>query len=66
MVISRRQFLKASAETVAAAVVVDEVLTLTALQPVIEAGNPRSTPRRTWSNTQWRTAWSRHHDSSVL
>ncbi|MBS0184006.1 MAG: twin-arginine translocation signal domain-containing protein, partial [Nitrospira sp.] len=34
MIISRRQFLKASAGTVAAGAVADQVLALTALQPV--------------------------------
>ena len=37
---SRRQFLKISAGTVAAVAVADKVLALTALQPVIEVGNP--------------------------
>ena len=49
MVISRRQFLKASAGTVAAAAVADHVLALTALQPVIEVGNPLGDyPDRSW------------------
>lgn len=38
MVVSRRQFLKVSAGTVAAVAVADNVLTLTALQPIIEWG----------------------------
>jgi len=38
--LSRRQFLKVSAGTVAAVAVADQVLALTALQPVIEVGNP--------------------------
>ena len=40
MFLSRRQFLKVSAGTVAAVAVADHVLALTALQPVIEVGNP--------------------------
>ena len=40
MFLSRRQFLKVSAGTVAAVAVADQVLALTALQPVIEVGNP--------------------------
>ena len=36
--VSRRQFLKISAGTVAAVAVADKVLALTALQPVIEVG----------------------------
>ena len=43
MFLSRRQFLKVSAGTVAAVAVADKVLALTALQPVIEVGQP---PRR--------------------
>ncbi len=38
--VSRRQFLKISAGTVAAVAVADKVLALTALQPVIEVGPP--------------------------
>ncbi|MBK5282557.1 MAG: twin-arginine translocation signal domain-containing protein, partial [Nitrospiraceae bacterium] len=38
MFLSRRQFLKVSAGTVAAVAVADHVLALTALQPVIEVG----------------------------
>ena len=49
MFLSRRQFLKASAGTVAAAAVADQVLALTALQPVIEVGNPLGDyPDRSW------------------
>ena len=40
MLFSRRQFLKTSVGTVAAVAVADNVLALTALQPVIEVGNP--------------------------
>ncbi len=40
MWVSRRQFLKVSAGTVAAVAVADQGLALTALQPVIEVGNP--------------------------
>ena len=46
---SRRQFLKASAGTVAALAVADKALALTALQPVIEVGNPLGEyPDRSW------------------
>ena len=49
MFLSRRQFLKVSAGTVAAAAVADKVLALTALQPVIEVGNPLGDyPDRSW------------------
>ena len=49
MFLSRRQFLKVSAGTVAAAAVADKVLALTALQPVIEVGNPLGEyPDRSW------------------
>ena len=40
MFLSRRQFLKVSAGTVAAVAMADKVLALTALQPVIEVGQP--------------------------
>ena len=40
MFLSRRQFLKVSAGTVAAVALADKALALTALQPVIEVGNP--------------------------
>jgi hypothetical protein len=40
MFVSRRQFLKVSTDTVAAAAIADKALALTALQPVIEEGNP--------------------------
>ena len=47
--VSRRQFLKISAGTVAAVAVADKVLALTALQPVIEVGNPLGEyPDRSW------------------
>ena len=47
--VSRRQFLKVSAGTVAAVAVADKVLALTALQPVIEVGNPLGEyPDRSW------------------
>jgi nitrate reductase alpha subunit len=49
MFLSRRQFLKVSVGTVAAAAVADKVLALTALQPVIEVGNPLGDyPDRSW------------------
>ena len=49
MFLSRRQFLKVSAGTVAAVAVADKVLALTALQPVIEVGNPLGEyPDRSW------------------
>ncbi|MDF2459618.1 MAG: putative Nitrite oxidoreductase, alpha subunit, partial [Nitrospira sp.] len=49
MFLSRRQFLKASAGTIAAVAVADKVLALTALQPVIEVGNPLGEyPDRSW------------------
>ena len=49
MFVSRRQFLKVSAGTVAAVAVADQVLALTALQPVIEVGNPLGDyPDRSW------------------
>src|SRR3990170_4394878 len=49
MFVSRRQFLKVSAGTVAAVAVADKVLALTALQPVIEVGNPLGEyPDRSW------------------
>jgi nitrate reductase alpha subunit len=49
MIITRRQFMKASAGTVAAAAVADNLLALTALQPVIEVGNPLGEyPDRSW------------------
>lgn len=40
MPLSRRRFFKISAGSIAAVAVADKVLALTALQPVIEAGNP--------------------------
>ena len=49
MFLSRRQFLKVSVGTVAAVAVADQVLALTALQPVIEVGNPLGDyPDRSW------------------
>src|SRR5215467_5581269 len=49
MFLSRRQFLKASAGTVAVAALADQALALTALQPVIEVGNPLGDyPDRSW------------------
>ncbi|MEW6545253.1 MAG: twin-arginine translocation signal domain-containing protein, partial [Nitrospirota bacterium] len=49
MFLSRRQFLKVSAGTVAAAAIADKALALTALQPVIEVGNPLGDyPDRSW------------------
>src|SRR4029077_3678147 len=49
MWLSRRQFLKVSAGAVAAVAVADQVLALTALQPVIEVGNPLGDyPDRSW------------------
>jgi nitrate reductase alpha subunit len=49
MFLSRRQFLKVSVGTVAAVAVADRVLALTALQPVIEVGNPLGDyPDRSW------------------
>jgi anaerobic selenocysteine-containing dehydrogenase len=49
MQLSRRQFLKASAGTVAVAAVADKALALTALQPVIEVDNPLGEyPDRSW------------------
>ncbi|GAB1722578.1 MAG: molybdopterin-dependent oxidoreductase [Nitrospira sp. CR1.1] len=49
MQLSRRQFLKASAGTVAVAAVADKALALTALQPVVEVDNPLGEyPDRSW------------------
>ncbi len=49
MQLSRRQFLKVSAGTVAVAAVADKALALTALQPVIEVDNPLGEyPDRSW------------------
>ncbi|MBX3238131.1 MAG: molybdopterin-dependent oxidoreductase, partial [Nitrospiraceae bacterium] len=49
MQFSRRQFLKISAGTVAAAAIADRALALTALQPVVEVGNPLGEyPDRSW------------------
>ncbi len=49
MFLSRRQFLKVTAGTVAAVAIADNVLALTALQPVIEVGNPLGDyPDRSW------------------
>ena len=41
MSLSRRQFLKVSAGTAAAAAIGDQALALAAQQPVIKAGNPQ-------------------------
>jgi nitrate reductase / nitrite oxidoreductase, alpha subunit len=40
MMVTKRQFLKISASTVAAVALADKALALTALQPVVEVGNP--------------------------
>ena len=49
MFLTRRQFLKASAGTIAAIAIADKALALTALQPVIEVGNPLGEyPDRSW------------------
>ena len=49
MQLSRRQFLKVSAGTVAVAAVADKALALTALQPVVEVDNPLGEyPDRSW------------------
>src|SRR5256712_5531642 len=49
MFLSRRQFLKASAGTIAAVAIADKALALTALQSVIEVGNPLGEyPDRSW------------------
>jgi len=49
MFFTRRQFLKTSAGTIAAVAIADKVLALTALQPVIEVGNPLGEyPDRSW------------------
>ena len=49
MFLSRRQFLKVSAGTVAAVALADKALALTALQPVVEVGNPLGEyPDRSW------------------
>jgi nitrate reductase alpha subunit len=49
MLLSRRQFMKASAGTIAAAAIADRALALTALQPVVEVGNPLGEyPDRSW------------------
>src|SRR5688500_10704546 len=49
MFLSRRQFLKVTAGTVAAVAVADQVRALTALQPVIEVGIPLGDyPVRSW------------------
>jgi len=49
MFLTRRQFLKASAGTIAALAIADKALALTALQPVIEVGNPLGEyPDRSW------------------
>ncbi len=49
MFLSRRQFLKVTTGTVAAVALADKALALTALQPVIEVGNPLGEyPDRAW------------------
>ena len=49
MVLTRRQFLKTTAGTIAAVAIADKALALTALQPVIEVGNPLGEyPDRSW------------------
>ena len=49
MFLSRRQFLKVSVGTVAAVALADKALALTALQPVVEVGNPLGEyPDRSW------------------
>ena len=49
MFLSRRQFLKVTTGTVAVVALADKVLALTALQPVVEVGNPLGEyPDRAW------------------
>src|SRR5436309_15483904 len=49
MFLTRRQFLKTTAGTIAAIAIADKALALTALQPVIEVGNPLGEyPDRSW------------------
>src|SRR5438128_379126 len=49
MFLPRRQFMKASARTIVALAIADKALALTALQPVIEVGNPLGEyPDRSW------------------
>jgi nitrate reductase alpha subunit len=49
MFLTRRQFLKTSAGTIAAVAIADQALALTALQPVVEVGNPLGEyPDRSW------------------
>src|SRR2546427_2179254 len=49
MFLTRRQFMKASAGTIAVLAIADKALALTALQPVIEVGNPLGEyPDRSW------------------
>ena len=49
MFLSRRQFLKVTTGTVAAVALADKALALTALQPVVEVGNPLGEyPDRAW------------------
>src|SRR6266705_653192 len=49
MFLTRRQFMKASAGTMAALAIADKALALTALQPVIEVGTPLAEyPDRSW------------------
>src|SRR2546430_3497169 len=49
MFLTRRQFMKASAGTIAALAIADKALALTALQPAIEVCNPLGEyPDRSW------------------
>src|SRR2546425_10449132 len=49
MFLTRRQFMKASAGTIVALAIADKALALSALQPVIEVGNPLGEyPDRSW------------------
>jgi nitrate reductase alpha subunit len=49
MFLTRRQFLKTSAGTITALAIADQAFALTALQPVIEVGNPLGEyPDRSW------------------
>ena len=53
MFLTRRQFLKTSAGTVAALAIADKAFALTALQPVIEVGNPLGDyPDRSWERVR--------------
>src|SRR2546425_645648 len=49
MFLTRRQFMKASAGTISVLAIADKALALTALQPVVEVGNPLGEyPDRSW------------------